>query len=139
MPLSVAAAVGFIALIGQASLNGVLVSSAIAERLRAGAVLEHAVIEGAKDRLRPVLMTAALAALGLVPAAMSRAMGSETQRPLAVVIVFGTVSACLLTLVLLPVMYQVYAKRFENRSAPLPGPLPAVAGRGSSDLAMTMR
>ncbi|MFZ5446377.1 MAG: efflux RND transporter permease subunit [Myxococcota bacterium] len=116
MPLSVAAAVGFIALIGQASLNGVLVASAIAEKLRHGMLLDHAIIEGARERLRPVLMTAALAALGLVPAAMSRAMGSETQRPLAVVIVFGTLSACALTLVLLPVMYREYARRFENRA-----------------------
>jgi cobalt-zinc-cadmium resistance protein CzcA len=115
MPLSVAAAVGFIALIGQASLNGVLVASAIAERLRAGQLLELAVMEGARERLRPVLMTAALAALGLVPAAFSRAMGSETQRPLAVVIVFGTASACLLTLVLLPVMVREWARRVEGR------------------------
>jgi cobalt-zinc-cadmium resistance protein CzcA len=115
MPLSVAAAVGFIALIGQASLNGVLVASAIAEKLREGRVLELAVVEGARERLRPVLMTAALAALGLVPAAFSRAMGSETQRPLAVVIVFGTLSACALTLVLLPVMYREWARRFEGR------------------------
>ena len=121
--MSVAAAVGFIALIGQASLNGVLVSSAIAEKIRQGMLLEHAVIEGARDRLRPVLMTAALAALGLVPAAMSRAMGSETQRPLAVVIVFGTLSACALTLVLLPVMYREYARRFEKRpDKPKPPP-----------------
>jgi cobalt-zinc-cadmium resistance protein CzcA len=116
MPLSVAAAVGFIALIGQAALNGVLVASAIAEKLRHGMLLDHAIVEGARERLRPVLMTAALAALGLVPAAMSRAMGSETQRPLAVVIVFGTLSACALTLVLLPVMYREYARRFEKRA-----------------------
>jgi cobalt-zinc-cadmium resistance protein CzcA len=115
MPLSVAAAVGFIALIGQAALNGVLVASSIAEKLRHGMLLDHAIVEGARERLRPVLMTAALAALGLVPAAMSRAMGSETQRPLAVVIVFGTLSACALTLVLLPVMYREYARRFEKR------------------------
>lgn len=114
MPLTVAAAVGFIALIGQASLNGVLVTSAIVERRHQGMLLDHAVLEGAKEKLRPVLMTAALAALGLVPAAMSRAMGSETQRPLAVVIVFGTLSACALTLVLLPVMYRMYASRFEK-------------------------
>jgi cobalt-zinc-cadmium resistance protein CzcA len=117
MPVSVAAAVGFIALIGQASLNGVLVVSAIAEKQREGRLLDHAIIEGARDRLRPVLMTAALAALGLVPAAMSRAMGSETQRPLAVVIVFGTLSACVLTLVLLPVMYHLYSRRFEKRAS----------------------
>ncbi|MBX3464169.1 MAG: efflux RND transporter permease subunit [Planctomycetes bacterium] len=118
MPLSVSAAVGFIALIGQASLNGVLVSSAIAERIRAGEPVDQAVYEGARDRLRPVLMTAALAALGLVPAAMSKSMGSETQRPLAIVIVFGTLSACLLTLVLLPTMYRAYARRFEAPPAP---------------------
>lgn len=114
MPISVAAAVGFIALIGQASLNGVLVTSAIVERRQQGMGLDLAIVEGARDRLRPVLMTAALAALGLVPAAVSRAMGSETQRPLAVVIVFGTLSACALTLVLLPVMYRLYAGRFEK-------------------------
>ncbi len=108
MPLSVAAAVGFIALIGQAALNGVLITSAVAERRAAGEELDHAIMAGALDKLRPVLMTAALAALGLVPAAMSRAIGSETQRPLAVVIVFGTISASVLTLVLLPVMYRYY-------------------------------
>ncbi len=108
MPLSVAAAVGFIALVGQASLNGVLVMSGIVEKQREGMPLHHAVVEGARERLRPVLMTATLAALGLVPAALSRAMGSETQRPLAVVIVFGTLSACALTLVLLPVMFHRY-------------------------------
>jgi cobalt-zinc-cadmium resistance protein CzcA len=110
MPMSVAAAVGFIALIGQASLNGVLVLSAIAERRAAGARLREAIVGGCRQRLRPVLMTASLAALGLVPAAISRGIGSETQRPLAVVIVCGTLSACALTLVLLPVMYQVLAR-----------------------------
>ena len=114
MPISVAAAVGFIALIGQASLNGVLVTSAIVKRRQQGMGLDLAIVEGARDRLRPLLMTAALAALGLVPAAVSRAMGSETQRPLAVVIVFGTLSACALTLVLLPVMDRLYAGRFEK-------------------------
>lgn len=117
MPLSVAAAVGFIALIGQASLNGVLVMSGIVERQREGMALREAVMQGARDKLRPVLMTAALAALGLVPAAMSRAMGSETQRPLAVVIVFGTLSACVLTLVLLPVLFNEYQKRREPSAA----------------------
>ena len=118
MPLSVAAAVGFIALIGQASLNGVLVMSAVAERREKGEELVLAIIHGARERLRPVLMTAFLAALGLVPAALSRGIGSETQRPLAVVIVAGTISACLLTLVLLPVMYQQYERHLAPR---LPG------------------
>ncbi len=110
IPLSVAAAVGFIALIGQASLNGVLVMSAITERRHRGESVHDAIVHGARERLRPVLMTASLAALGLVPAALSRAIGSETQRPLAIVIVAGTLSACALTLVLLPVMYQQYAR-----------------------------
>ena len=114
MTLSVSAAVGFIALIGQASLNGVLVLSAVAEHRRRGEGLCAAIIDGCRQRLRPVLMTASLAALGLVPAALSRGIGSETQRPLAVVIVFGTLSACALTLVLLPVMYQLFVRATES-------------------------
>jgi cobalt-zinc-cadmium resistance protein CzcA len=110
MPLSVSAAVGFIALIGQASLNGVLVLSSILEHRRRGDGLDDAIRHGCNARLRAVLMTAALAALGLVPAAMSRAIGSEVQRPIAVVIVGGTISACLLTLVVLPVMYRFWAQ-----------------------------
>ena len=77
MPLSVSAAVGFIALIGQASLNGVLVLSAILEQRRNGRPLDDAIRAGCRERLRPVLMTAALAALGLVPAALSHAIGSR--------------------------------------------------------------
>ncbi len=114
MPVSVAAAVGFIALIGQASLNGVLVLSAVDEARKAGVPRREAVVNGCILRLRPVLMTGALAALGLIPAALSRAMGSETQRPIAVVIVGGTMSAALLTLVVLPVMYDVVAQIAEK-------------------------
>ena len=107
MPVSIAAAVGFIALVGQASLNGVLVLSAIEERRKNGASLDDAIVKGTSSRLRAVLMTAALAALGLVPAALSKAIGAETQRPIAVVIVGGTISAALLTLIVLPVMYRL--------------------------------
>lgn len=112
MPVSIAAAVGFIALVGQASLNGVLVLSAIDSLRRSGVALDDAILQGARDRLRPVLMTASLAAFGLVPAAMSHAMGAETQRPIAVVIVGGTVSAALLTLIVLPVMYRAMSRVF---------------------------
>jgi cobalt-zinc-cadmium resistance protein CzcA len=105
MTLSVSAAVGFIALLGQAVLNGVLVVSAIRTRLDDGEELWSATIEGARDRLRAILMTALLAALGLLPAAMSHAIGSETQRPIAVVVVSGTISSALLTLIVLPVSY----------------------------------
>ena len=105
MTLSVSAAVGFIALLGQAVLNGVLVVSAIRARLDAGDDLWTATIEGTRERLRAVLMTAMLASLGLLPAALSHAIGSETQRPIAMVVVSGTISAALLTLVVLPVSY----------------------------------
>ncbi len=131
MPVSVAAAVGFIALIGQASLNGVLVLSAIDEARVSGSELRRAIVDGATARLRPVLMTAALAALGLVPAATSRAMGSETQRPIAVVIVGGTLSAALLTLVVLPVMYDVVA-RVAQRMGLRFGASSAAPGRAAS-------
>ncbi|MDB4997748.1 MAG: cation transporter [Myxococcaceae bacterium] len=128
MPVSIAAAVGFIALVGQAALNGVLVLSAIEERRKTGIPLDQAIEAGASDRLRAVLMTAALAALGLIPAAFSKAMGAEMQRPMAVVIVGGTVSAALLTLVVLPVMYRAAIPLLERfraiepvRAVPAPG------------------
>ncbi|MBU8896270.1 AcrB/AcrD/AcrF family protein [Corallococcus sp. H22C18031201] len=120
MPLSVAAAVGFIALIGQAALNGVLVMSAIAERREAGESLDDAILHGSRERLRPVLMTAALAALGLVPACLSNGIGSEMQKPLAVVIVSGTISACALTLVLLPVLFRLFARFTEQLADRMP-------------------
>jgi cobalt-zinc-cadmium resistance protein CzcA len=105
MTLSVSAAVGFIALLGQAVLNGVLVVSAIRARTDRGEPLWTATIEGARERLRAILMTAMLASLGLLPAALSHAIGSETQRPIAVVVVGGTISSALLTLIVLPVSY----------------------------------
>jgi len=86
-------------------LNGVLVVSAIRTRLDHGEDPWTATIEGARDRLRAVLMTAMLASLGLLPAALSHAIGSETQRPIAVVVVGGTISSALLTLAVLPVSY----------------------------------
>jgi len=103
MTLSVSAAVGFIALLGQAVLNGVLVVSAVRARLLRGESAYRAVTGGTIERLRAVLMTALLASLGLVPAALSHAIGSETQRPIAVVVVGGTISAAILTLLVLPV------------------------------------
>jgi heavy metal efflux system protein len=125
MPLSVAAAVGFIALLGQAVLNGVLMLSAIKRRLESGEPLEEAVTGGARDRLRAVLMTSLLAALGLIPAALSHAIGSETQRPIAVVVVGGTLTAAALTLVVLPVTYywsRRLGQRLSARGAAAPSP-----------------
>jgi len=126
MTLSVSAAVGFIALLGQAVLNGVLVVAAIRGRLREGENHYDAVTGGARDRLRAVLMTALLAALGLLPAAMSHAIGSETQRPIAVVVVGGTITAAALTLIVLPVSFYwalelgvAYRKWRDRRAEPV--------------------
>jgi cobalt-zinc-cadmium resistance protein CzcA len=88
-------------------LNGVLVVAAIRTHLAAGEAPFEAVFQGTRERLRAVLVTALLASLGLLPAAMSHAIGSETQRPIAVVVVGGTISAALLTLIVLPVFYYV--------------------------------
>jgi heavy metal efflux system protein len=107
MTLSIAAAVGFISLLGQAVLNGVLVVAAIRARLADGEDPYDAVVRGSQSRLRAILVTALLASLGLLPAAMSHAIGSETQRPIAVVVVGGTISAALLTLIVLPVSYYL--------------------------------
>src|SRR5262249_39058717 len=102
MTLSVSAAVGFIALLGQAVLNGVLVVAAIKGRREEGEELWDAVVGGANDRLRAVLMTALLASLGLVPAAMSHAIGSGTPPPLAPGVVGGAITAAPLALVVPP-------------------------------------
>jgi cobalt-zinc-cadmium resistance protein CzcA len=107
MPLSVSAAVGFIALLGQSVLNGVLVVAAIRSRVLAGENYRDAAMNGTRERLRAVLVTGFLASLGLLPAALSHAIGSETQRPIAVVVVGGTISAAFLTLIVLPVSYYV--------------------------------
>ncbi len=115
--LSVSAAVGFIALIGQAVLNGVLLLSDLDARRDAGIPVEEAVPAGALSRLRAVMMTALLAAFGLFPAALSRDIGAETQRPLAIVVIGGLVSATLLTLFVLPVLYAMVEGRAARRAA----------------------
>ena len=118
--LSVSAAVGFIALIGQAVLNGVLLLSDVEARRRTGVAIDAAVEAGARDRLRAVMMTALLAALGLLPAALSHAIGAETQRPLAIVVIGGLVSATALTLFVLPVLYAEVEGWVERRRARSP-------------------
>ncbi|MFN5349111.1 MAG: efflux RND transporter permease subunit [Polaromonas sp.] len=105
IPLSVSAAIGFIALSGQAVLNGVVMLSGFQQLQNAGHSVVDAVKQGSMQRLRTVLMTAMLAALGLLPMALSRDIGSETQRPLAIVIIGGLITATLLTLVVLPALY----------------------------------
>ena len=105
IPLSVSAAIGFIALSGQAVLNGVVMLSGYQSLQQAGHTVLDAVKLGSMQRLRTVLMTAMLAALGLLPMALSHDIGSETQRPLAIVIIGGLITATLLTLVVLPALY----------------------------------
>ena len=103
--LSVPASVGFIALLGIAVLNGVVMVSYFNQLANQGMVIAEVVIEGAKRRLRPVLMTASIAAFGLVPLLFATGPGSEIQRPLAIVVIGGLVSSTLLTLILLPMLY----------------------------------
>jgi cobalt-zinc-cadmium resistance protein CzcA len=117
--LSVAAAVGFIALFGVAVQNGVIMVAHF-DRLRAeGVDRDEAVLEGSLTRLRPVLMTAILASVGLVPAAISTGIGSDTQKPLAIVIIGGLVSATVLTLFVLPVLYALVARPVLSTEAEL--------------------
>ena len=103
--LSVPASVGFIALLGIAVLNGVVMVSYFNQLANEGMAIAQVVIEGAKRRLRPVLMTASIAAFGLVPLLFATGPGSEIQRPLAIVVIGGLVSSTLLTLILLPMLY----------------------------------
>ncbi len=109
IPLSVSAAIGFIALFGQAVLNGVVMVSHINQLRQEGMRPHEAVFRGALSRLRTVLMTAWLAMLGLLPMALSRGIGSETQRPLALVVIGGLISATILTLYVLPALYHYVA------------------------------
>lgn len=109
IPLSVSAAIGFIALFGQAVLNGVVMVSYINQLRQQGMETYKAVFEGAMSRLRTVLMTAWLAMLGLLPMAVSHGIGAETQRPLALVVIGGLISATILTLYVLPALYYFVA------------------------------
>ena len=107
MPLSISAGVGFIALSGVAVLNGVVLMSFIRELREQGMPILDAIREGASQRLRPVLMTALVASLGFIPMAFNLGTGAEVQRPLATVVIGGIVSSTLLTLVVLPALYQL--------------------------------
>ena len=119
IPLSVSAAIGFIALSGQAVLNGVVMLTVFQQLRNAGMDVVDAVKQGSEQRLRTVLMTALLAALGLLPMALSHDIGSETQRPLALVVIGGLVTATLLTLIVLPVLYVAW---FSPKSGGTGGP-----------------
>ncbi len=113
MPFSISAGVGFIALFGVAVLNGVVMVAYINQLRQGGKALREAIREGALTRLRPVLMTALVASLGFIPMAVSTSAGAEVQRPLATVVIGGLITSTLLTLVILPLLYE----RFEASSA----------------------
>jgi heavy metal efflux system protein len=118
MPFSISAAVGFIALSGVAVLNGVVMISYFNQLREQGSDVRSAVIEGSLTRLRPVLMTAAVAAFGFIPMALSTSAGAEVQRPLATVVIGGIVSSTFLTLLLLPVLYDWVERRSRPNRIP---------------------
>jgi cobalt-zinc-cadmium resistance protein CzcA len=116
--VSVPSAIGFIAVFGVAMLNGIVLVSFLNDRRRQGFSIREAVREGAALRLRPVLMTASVAILGLIPMLLSQGVGAETQRPLATVVVGGLLTSTALTLLLLPLMYEwLETRRERDRSS----------------------
>jgi cobalt-zinc-cadmium resistance protein CzcA len=115
MNLNLSASVGFIALFGVAMLNGVVLVSSIKQLLEAGQGSREAVLAGARRRLRPVLMTAFVASFGFIPMAVSTSTGAEVQRPLASVVIGGLVSSTMLTLFLLPLLYEWAASAGSRR------------------------
>ncbi len=117
--LSLSTAVGFIALFGVAVLNGVVMVSYINNLRAHGSKLREAVLEGASARLRPVLMTALVASLGFIPMALSTAPGAEAQRPLATVVIGGLVTSTLLTLLVLPTLYELIAEKADRANQPV--------------------
>jgi cobalt-zinc-cadmium resistance protein CzcA len=118
--LSVSAAIGFIALFGQAVLNGVVMVSYFNQLRRAGVSAHDAALDGSLVRLRTVLMTTLLAMLGLMPMALSHSIGSEVQRPLAVVIIGGLFSAAALTLIVLPALFVMFHGRHQHAEGATP-------------------
>ena len=121
LPLSISAIIGFIALFGIAVLNAVVLVSHIRQLEAEGCSTEEAVLQGAMDRLRPVLMTALVASLGFLPMALATSMGAEVQRPLATVVIGGLLTSTALTLLVIPALYSRLVPQVGGR------PLPASA------------
>ena len=112
---SISAGVGFIALFGVCVQNGVILVSVFNKNQDLGMSIEESILEGAMSRVRPVVMTALMAGLGLLPAALSNGIGSETQKPLAVVVISGLISATILTLLILPAIYKVWHIKYFHK------------------------
>jgi len=115
--LSVPSSIGFIALFGVAVLNGVVMVDAINRHLTVHKSINQVIREGAESRLRPVLMTALIAGLGLVPLLLATGIGSEIQKPLATVVVGGLLSSTLLTLFVLPCLYERFSRSYIRDAA----------------------
>lgn len=115
MPFSISAGVGFIALFGVAVLNGIVLIAEFNTLRKTGAPLLQVVVKGTANRLRPVLLTAFVASLGFLPMALSHGSGAEVQKPLATVVIGGLITATLLTLFILPVLYVIFEKPFKMR------------------------
>src|SRR5690606_25460701 len=117
MPFSISAGIGFIALFGVAVLNGIVLISEFNRIKKQGITdIKQIVMEGTRIRLRPVLMTAAVASLGFLPMALSHGPGAEVQRPLATVVIGGLISATFLTLVVLPILFTWLERKAFGRS-----------------------
>jgi len=112
--LNLSAAVGFIALFGVAVLNGVVLIAAVNRLRDEGQPLRPAVLSGAATRLRPVLMTSLVASVGFIPMALSHGAGAEIQRPLATVVIGGVITSTLLTLIVLPTLYERIERRLHD-------------------------
>ena len=128
MHVNVSTGVGFCALFGIAIMDGVLLVRGINALREAGGELRAAIVQGAQERLRPILMTAIVAILGLLPASLATGLGSDVQRPLATVIVWGLCSSTVLTLFVVPVLYDLFAPHIEpkpNQSQPATPPTAA--------------
>ena len=111
---SISAGIGFIALFGLCIQNGVILISVFKKNISSGMDIERSLFEGVKERTRPVVMTALMAAIGLIPAALSTGIGSETQKPLAIVVIGGIISATILTLLIFPLIFQIFYKNHKK-------------------------
>jgi cobalt-zinc-cadmium resistance protein CzcA len=121
---SISAAVGFICLSGVAVLNGLVVMTSVRQRIEAGITLDRAIIDGVFERVRPVLMTGLVPAIGFVPMALAHGVGAEVQRPLATVVIGGLITATALTLLALPAISKVILGWTEGRHMTRPaGPV----------------
>lgn len=121
MPFSISAGVGFIALFGVAVLNGIVLIGTFNQLAKDGITdIKERIFLGTKERLRPVLMTATVASLGFLPMALSSSAGAEVQKPLATVVIGGLITATILTLILLPLLYMIFNKPLSDRKKVLP-------------------